>query len=209
MRSGPLQGFSVVELGGIGPAPFCGMLLADLGATVTRVDRAESATGGHTSTTRTDLLNRGKLSIAVDMKQGAGVEVVLRLLTDADALVEGFRPGVVERLGLGPDVCHGRNHRLVYGRMTGWGQEGPLSARAGHDIDYIALSGVLSAIGTPDQPMPPLNLVGDFGGGGMLLALGIVSAMAAARAGAPGQVIDAAMIDGSALLMTSHHGYMA
>jgi alpha-methylacyl-CoA racemase len=185
------------------------MLLADLGAMVTRVDRADTATGAHTSTTRTDLLNRGKRSVAVDMKQDAGVEVVLRLVTDADALVEGFRPGVVERLGLGPDVCLVRNPRLVYGRMTGWGQEGPLSARAGHDIDYIALSGVLGAIGTPDHPVPPLNLVGDFGGGGMLLALGVVSALAATRAGSPGQVIDAAMVDGSALLMTSHHGYMA
>jgi alpha-methylacyl-CoA racemase len=143
------------------------------------------------------------------MKKDAGVEVVLRLVTDADALVAGFRPGVVERLGLGPDVCLVRNPRLVYGRMTGWGQEGPLSARAGHDIDYIALSGVLGAIGTPDHPVPPLNLVGDFGGGGMLLALGVVSALAATRAGSPGQVIDAAMVDGSALLMTSHHGYMA
>jgi alpha-methylacyl-CoA racemase len=185
------------------------MVLADLGAEVTRVDRADSATGGHTSSTRTDLLNRGKRSIALDLKAPAGVDIVLGLVERADALIEGFRPGVAERLGLGPDTCMARRPSLVYGRMTGWGQDGPLSERSGHDIDYIALSGVLGSVGTQAEPIPPLNLVGDFGGGGMLLALGVLAALLAARSGGPGQVIDAAMVDGSALLMTSHHGYMA
>ncbi|MCI0426175.1 MAG: CoA transferase [Actinobacteria bacterium] len=206
---GPLVGVTVVELGGIGPSPFCGMMLADHGADVVRVDRADLAVGAHTSSTRHDMLNRGKRSIAVDVKNGEGVEVVLRLAATADVLIEGFRPGVAERLGLGPDVCHRRNPALVYGRMTGWGQDGPLAPRAGHDIDYIALSGVLGSIGSEDVPTVPLNLVGDFGGGGMLLALGVVSALLGVRMGRPGQVVDAAMVDGSALLMTSHHGYLA
>jgi alpha-methylacyl-CoA racemase len=207
--AGPLAGVEVVELAGLGPAPFCGMVLADLGADVTRVDRVESAVDGLTTATRTDLLNRGKRSIAVDMKVEDGAEVVMRLLDRSDAIIEGFRPGVAERLGLAPDTCLTRNPRLVYGRMTGWGQEGPDAGTAGHDIDYIALSGALGSIGTVDEPVPPINLVGDFGGGGMLLAVGVLSAILAARASGTGQVVDAAMVDGSALLMTSHHGYMA
>lgn len=202
--AGPLEGLGVVELAGLGPAPFCGMVLADLGAEVVRVDRPEKV-----GLADGDLLNRGKLSIAVDLKQPAGAEVVLRLVEQSDALIEGFRPGVTERLGLGPEDCLGVNPNLVYGRMTGWGQDGPLASDAGHDIDYIALSGALSAIGPAADPVPPLNLVGDFGGGGMLLAVGVLAALLAVRGGAPGQVVDAAMVDGSALLMTAHHGYLA
>jgi alpha-methylacyl-CoA racemase len=206
--SGPLAGTMVLELAGLGPAPFCGMVLADLGAEVIVVDRPGGAVvpvgdGDH------DVLHRGKRSIAVDLKTEAGVEVVLRLVDTADALIEGFRPGVVERLGLAPEVCLDRNPGLVYGRMTGWGQSGPMSAMAGHDIDYIALSGVLHSIGPRERPIPPLNLIGDFGGGGMLAAVGILSALLHVKSGGPGQVVDAAMIDGSALLMASHHGYLA
>jgi alpha-methylacyl-CoA racemase len=175
------------------------MLLADLGADVIRIDRRPDGDAHALS----EVLGRGRRSVALDLKNQAGVEVVLRLVERADALVEGYRPGVMERLGLGPDVCLARNERLVYGRMTGWGQEGPLARQAGHDIDYIALSGALGAIGRPDAlPVPPLNLVGDFGGGGMLLAFGIVSAALEARASGRGQVVDAAMVDGSALLLT-------
>jgi alpha-methylacyl-CoA racemase len=185
------------------------MVLADLGADVVRVDRAESAISGHDESTKHDLMGRGKRSIAVDLKNDAGVDVVLRLVEGADALVEGFRPGVAERLGIGPADCLARNPRLTYGRMTGWGQEGPLSARAGHDIDYIALSGALSAIGPRERPTPPLNLVGDFGGGGMLLALGVLAGVIWSRHSGEGQVVDAAMVDGSALLTTAMHGHMA
>ncbi len=206
--SGPLAGTVVVELAGLGPAPFCGMVLADLGAEVIGVERPGGATvplglGAH------DVLDRGKRSIAVDLKSEEGAEVVLRLVETADALIEGFRPGVVERLGVGPDVCLERNSSLVYGRMTGWGQDGPMSGMAGHDIDYIALSGALGSIGPTERPVPPLNLVGDFGGGGMMLAVGLLAAIVHARSGGPGQVVDAAMVDGSALLMASHHGYLA
>jgi alpha-methylacyl-CoA racemase len=206
--SGPLDGTVVLELAGMGPAPFCGMVLADLGAEVIVVDRPEGPVvpvgdGDH------DVLHRGKRSIAVDLKTDAGVEVVLRLVDTADALIEGFRPGVVERLGIGPEVCLERNPGLVYGRMTGWGQSGPMSAMAGHDIDYIALSGVLHSIGPRERPIPPLNLAGDFGGGGMLLTVGVLSALLHVNSGGPGQVVDAAMVDGSALLMASHHGYLA
>jgi alpha-methylacyl-CoA racemase len=207
--AGPLQGLRVVELAGLGPAPFCGMVLADLGAEVIRVDRPDMALGAHSSSTRHDLANRGKQSVAVDLKHEAGVELVLRLAGAAEAFLEGFRPGVTERLGLGPAPCLARNPALVYGRMTGWGQEGPWAGRAGHDIDYIALSGVLHAIGTEDRPIPPLNLVGDYGGGGMLLAVGILAAVLHARVTGSGQVVDAAMVDGSALLATAMHGYMA
>lgn len=206
---GPLGGLTVVELAGLGPTPFAGMVLADLGADVVRVDRADRASGGHDSSTRFDLLNRGKRSIAVDLKRPEGVDVVLRLVDESAVLIEGYRPGVADRMGVGPDVCLARNPRLVYGRMTGWGQDGPLSGRAGHDIDYIGLSGALASIGTVDEPIPPLNLVGDFGGGGMLLVVGVLAASWAVRSGGPGQVVDAAMLDGSALLMTSHHGYLA
>lgn len=207
--SGPLKGLSVVEIAGLGAAPFCGMVLADLGADVVRVDRADTVVAGHTSATRSDVLNRGKRSIGVNLKMEEGGEVVLDLAAAADALIEGFRPGVAERLGIGPADCLARNPALVYGRMTGWGQEGPYTSMAGHDIDYIALSGVLHSIGTESSPIPPLNLVGDFGGGGLLLALGIVSGILVARESGVGQVVDAAMLDGSALLSAGLHGLMA
>jgi len=201
-RQGPLADLRVVELAGIGAAPFGAMLLADLGADVIRIDRPPAGDPHPLS----EVLGRGRPSVALDLKRDEGVEVVLRLVERADALVEGFRPGVTERLGLGPDACLARNERLVYGRMTGWGQDGPLAQQAGHDIDYIALSGALGAIGRRDAlPVPPLNLVGDFGGGGMLLAFGIVSAVVEARSSGRGQVVDAAMVDGSALLLTMAH----
>lgn len=206
--SGPLGDVTVTEIAGIGPAPFCGMVLADLGARVVRVDRIGAASMPIGSIDN-DVLNRGKQSIAVDLKHPDGADVVLRLAAGSDALIEGFRPGVTERLGIGPAQCLARNPRLVYGRMTGWGQEGPMAPMAGHDIDYIALSGALHSIGPAEEPVPPLNLVGDFGGGGMLLALGVLAGIVGARAGGEGQVVDAAMIDGSALLMASHHGFLA
>ena len=203
---GPLEGVRVVELQGIGPGPFCGMMLADMGAEIIRVDRS-SAVGQKASAT--DFLARGRKSIAVDLKNPEGVETVLRLIDGADALIEGFRPGVTERLGLGPDVCLERNPGLVYGRMTGWGQNGSMASAAGHDINYISLSGALHAIGEKDRnPTPPLNLVGDFGGGGMLLAFGIAAALFEKQKSGQGQVIDAAMTDGSALLMNAVFGIM-
>ncbi len=195
---GPLKGIRVIELQGIGPGPFCGMMLADMGAELIRIDRAASA--GRPA--GKDILARGRQSIAVDLKHPDGVETVLRLIEGADVLIEGFRPGVMERLGLGPEVCMARNDRLVYGRMTGWGQYGSMAHAAGHDINYISLSGALHAIGEPGgKPVPPLNLVGDFGGGGMLLAFGITSALVERATSGKGQVVDAAMTDGSALLM--------
>ena len=194
---GPLSGVKIIELAGIGPGPFCGMLLADMGAEVIRVDRA--ATGARRGR---DVLTRGRKSIAVDLKHPEGKEVILKLCEGADALFEGFRPGVTERLGLGPDECMARNPALVYGRMTGWGQEGPMAQAAGHDINYISLAGALHAIGGKGgKPVPPLNLVGDFGGGGMLLAFGLVCAILEARKSGKGQVVDAAMVDGAATLM--------
>ena len=203
---GPLEGVRVVELQGIGPGPFCGMMLADMGAEIIRVDRS-SAVGQKANAT--DFLARGRKSIAVDLKNPEGVETVLRLIDGADALIEGFRPGVTERLGLGPDVCLERNPGLVYGRMTGWGQNGSMASAAGHDINYISLSGALHAIGEKDRnPTPPLNLVGDFGGGGMLLAFGIAAALFEKQKSGQGQVIDAAMTDGSALLMNAVFGIM-
>jgi alpha-methylacyl-CoA racemase len=200
----------VVEIAGIGPGPFAAMMLADMGADVIRVDRKNAVAGGDASKPPRDLLNRGRRSVGADLKQPGGAELVLRLVEQADALIEGFRPGVAERLGIGPGECRERNPRLVYGRMTGWGQDGPMAGAAGHDINYISLAGVLGAIGRAGQaPVPPLNLVGDFGGGGMLLAFGVVCApLEAARSG-HGQVVDAAMIDGSALLMTMFHGMTA
>jgi alpha-methylacyl-CoA racemase len=201
--SGPLEGIRIVELAGLGPAPFAGMMLADAGADVVRIDRFDRATYPPRTEPHVDLLNRGRRSVAVDLKNPEGVEVVLRLASGADGLMEGFRPGVAERLGLGPDVCLARNPRLVYGRMTGWGQDGPMASAAGHDIDYIALAGALEPIGRAgDRPVPPLNLVGDFGGGGMLLAFGMVAAMLSARVTGQGQVVDTAMVDGAAALMT-------
>ncbi len=203
---GPLNGVKVVELQGIGPGPFCGMMLADMGAQIIRVDRAASV--GQPAND-TDILARGRKSIAVDLKNPEGVETVLKLVESADALIEGFRPGVMERLGLGPDVCLGRNSKLVYGRMTGWGQNGSMAHAAGHDINYISLSGALHAIGEKDgNPVPPLNLVGDFGGGGMLLAFGIAAGLFEAQRSGEGQVIDAAMTDGSAVLMNAVFGIM-
>jgi len=204
--TGPLAGLRIVELGGIGPTPFCGMLLGDLGAEVVRIDRP-SAAGRPTPF---PVLHRNSRSIAVDLKHPDGADTVLRLIDTADALIEGFRPGVTERLGLGPDACLARNPRLVYGRMTGWGQDGPLAQEPGHDINYIALSGALHAIAPVDgDPLPPLNLVGDFGGGGMLLALGVVSALLSARISGHGQVVDAAMTDGTAALLAMTYGFMA
>jgi len=193
---GPLTGIKIIELAGIGPGPFCGMMLSDMGAEVIRVDRLGSRARGQ------DVLGRGRQSIAVDLKTDAGREIVLKLCESADAIFEGFRPGVTERLGLGPEECRARNKRLVYGRMTGWGQDGPMAQAAGHDINYIALTGALHAIGPKDgKPVPPLNLVGDFGGGGMLLAYGLVCALLEAARSGEGQVVDAAMVDGAAALM--------
>ena len=206
---GPLSGIRIVEITGIGPGPFCGMMLADMGAEVLRVDRAQSVGAEATGRPSLDLLARGRRSIGVDLKHPQGVETVLRLVERADALFEGFRPGVMERLGLGPDVCLARNPALVYGRMTGWGQDGPLAQAAGHDINYIALAGVLDHIGREGEaPVPPLNLVGDFGGGGMLLAFGMVCALVERQRSGRGQVVDAAMVDGSAALMAIFHGAM-
>jgi alpha-methylacyl-CoA racemase len=201
--SGPLEGIRIIELAGLGPAPFAGMMLSDAGADIIRVDRADRASYPPREEPHVDLMNRGRRSIAVDLKHREGVELVLRLVEVADGLMEGFRPGVSERLGLGPDVCLARNQKLVYGRMTGYGQDGPMAQAAGHDIDYIALSGALEAIGRAgERPVPPLNLVGDFGGGGMLLAYGMVGAILGARTTGKGQVVDAAMVDGAASLMT-------
>lgn len=208
---GPLAHLTVIELAGIGPGPFACMLLADMGARVIRIDRPPTpARSDLDALMRNDsVVDRGRQSLALDMKDPRAVEAVLRLVAQADLLVEGYRPGVAERLGLGPAVCHARNPRLVYGRMTGWGQTGPLAQTAGHDINYVALSGALHAIGTGPQPLPPLNLVGDYGGGGMLLALGLLAAHAQVQAGGQGQVVDAAMTDGAALLMAAIYGMKA
>lgn len=196
---GPLQGIKIIELAGIGPGPFCGMMLADMGADIIRVDRTGPAGLGAIPK---DVLNRGRRSIAVNLRSPAGSELVLKLCEKADALFEGFRPGVAERMGVGPDDCMKRNPKLVYGRMTGWGQDGPMAKAAGHDINYISLSGALHAIGRKGEtPVPPLNLVGDFGGGGMLLAFGIACGLVEAQKSGKGQVVDAAMVDGSATLM--------
>ena len=197
----------MIEFVGFGPCPFTAMMLADMGADVLRVDRAQSVRPSRAGRPSPDLMNRGRRSLGVDLKHADGVETVLRLVGQADGLIEGFRPGVTERLGLGPDVCLARNPRLVYGRMTGWGQDGPYAKVAGHDINYIALSGTLAAIGRQGQrPTPPLNLVGDFGGGGMLMAFGMVCALVERQASGQGQVVDAAMVDGAALLATMFHG---
>ncbi len=207
---GPLAGVKIVEMAGIGPAPMCAMLLADLGATVLRVDRQQPSELGLPAQTRFSVMNRSRHAIAVDLKKPDGVELVLRLAGAADALIEGFRPGVMERLGLGPEPCLGRNPRLVYGRMTGWGQEGPLAQAAGHDLNYIALAGVLQSIGRAGAPpTPPLNLVGDFGGGAMYLALGVTCGIIEAQRSGKGQVVDAAMVDGAASLATMFFGMRA
>jgi alpha-methylacyl-CoA racemase len=207
---GPLIGYKIIEMAGIGPAPMCAMLLADMGADVLLIDRMSDSGLGVPVRAKYDLLRRGRPSVALDLKHPEAIETVLRVAQQADALIEGFRPGVMERLGLGPDVCLARNPRLVYGRMTGWGQEGPLAHASGHDINYIALAGVLHAIGRQgERPVPPLNLVGDFGGGALYLALGVVAALLEREKSGQGQVIDAAMVDGAASLMTLMYGLRA
>ena len=199
---GPLTGVKIIEVAGSGPAPFAAMMLSDMGADVIRVDRAAQVSGGDPATPPADIFNRGRRSLALDLKSPSGVELLLELVEQADALIEGFRPGVAERLGIGPDACLARNPRLVYGRMTGGGQDGQYAAEAGHDITYAAVAGALAHIGRAGQPpTPPLNLIADFGGGGMLLALGVVSAVLSAQRTGEGQVVDAAMVDGVALLM--------
>lgn len=209
-RKGPLAGLRVLEFAGIGPAPFCAMLLADMGAEVVRLDRLEPSGLGIPKPARFELMNRGRRSVAIDLKNPEGVALALDLVGKADALIEGFRPGTMERLGLGPEACLARNAKLVYGRLTGWGQEGPLAHSAGHDMNYIALAGMLAGIGREGAPpTPPLNLVGDFGGGGMLLAFGLVCALLEAQRSGQGQVVDAAMVDGAALLGTMFFGLRA
>jgi len=204
---GPLNGVKIIEVGGIGPGPFCGMMLSDMGAEIIRVERKG---GLSLSDPKYDLLTRNRKSISINLRDQQGVETLLKMIEQVDALQEGFRPGVMEKLGIGPDDCLKRNPRLVYGRMTGWGQEGPLARAAGHDINYIALSGALHSIGRKDQcPVPPLNLVGDFGGGGMLLAFGMVCALLETQKSGQGQVVDAAMTDGSAALMAMIYGLKA
>ena len=204
---GPLAGIKVVELAGIGPGPMCAMLLADLGATVLRIDRKQPSGLGYKRPLKYDLTLRGRRSIALDLKDPGAVALVLRLISDADALIEGFRPGVTERLGLGPDACFERNPKLVYGRMTGWGQTGPLAMAAGHDINYIAITGILNAIGRQGQaPSVPINIIGDMAGGSMYLALGMLAAIIEARNSGKGQVVDAAIVDGAASLATSLFG---
>jgi len=205
-RAGPLRGFTVLEFAGLGGAPFAGMLLADLGADVIRIDRPPAASAHDPA----DVLNRGKRSICLDLKAPGAIELVLRLLPRADGLIESYRPGVMERLGLGPEACLKAAPRLVYGRLSGWGQDGPLARAAGHDIDYLALAGALAHIGTPESgPLPPLSLVADYAGGGMLLALGLQAAWLERGKSGRGQVVDAAMLDGAALLMASVYARQA
>ena len=207
---GVLSGYRIVEFAGIGPAPMGAMLLSDMGAEVLRIDRVEESHLGIPMERRYDLLCRGRRSVAIDLKHRDGREAVLKLIARSHGLIEGFRPGVMERLGLGPEVCLARNPRLVYGRVTGWGQDGPLAQAAGHDINYIALTGVLHGIGGRDGlPVPPLNLVGDFGGGGVYLALGLVAGLLEAQTSGKGQVIDASMVDGAASQMTFVYGLRA
>ncbi|MBD0736700.1 CaiB/BaiF CoA transferase family protein [Streptomyces sp. CBMA29] len=207
--TGPLAGVRVIELLGLGPGPFCGMLLADLGAEVIRVERPAEE-GGPAPRGAADVLGRGRRSVALDLKRPDAAAEVMDLVADADVLIEGFRPGVTERLGIGPEPCLARNPGLVYGRMTGWGQDGPYAATAGHDVNYIAVSGALGAMGPADGPPPlPLNLLGDFGGGGMLLAVGVLSALLHARDTGQGQVVDAAIVDGTATLSSLLYGLLA
>ncbi len=207
--SGPLAGTRVIELAGIGPGPYCAMLLADLGADVIRIDRPATEAARDNPNNRFAVLQRSRRSIAVDLKQPEAVDLVLDMTARSHALIEGFRPGVTERLGLGPDICLAANPALVYGRMTGWGQDGPMSHTAGHDINYIALTGALNAIGGPERPVPPLNLVGDFGGGGVFLAFGVCAALVHALRTGEGQVVDTAMTEGAASLMAATYGGFA
>ena len=207
---GPLQGVKVIELAGIGPGPFCAMMLSDMGAEVIRVERAGAVSPGDPDDPPKDVLARGRRSIGVDLKNPDGVETVMKLVEQADVIMEGFRPGVTDRLGIGPDDCLARNPKIVYGRMTGWGQEGPYAMAAGHDINYIALAGALAPIGRNGEgPLPPLNLFGDFGGGGMYLAFGLVCGVLEARQSGKGQVVDTAMVDGAASLMNMFWGMKA
>jgi alpha-methylacyl-CoA racemase len=199
---GPLQGVKIIEVAGIGPGPFAAMLLSDMGADVVRVDRASNAMGGDPANPPADVLGRGRRSVALDLKSPEGIAILMDMVEQADVLIEGYRPGVAERLGFGPEACAARNPKLVFGRMTGWGQEGPYAPTAGHDINYIALAGVLAHLGRDGgKPTPPINLVGDFGGGAMFLAFGVVCALLEAQRSGQGQVVDAAMVDGSAVLM--------
>jgi alpha-methylacyl-CoA racemase len=209
--SGPLVGTKVIEISGVGPGPFCAMMLADMGAEVVRVDRASWAAGGpDPGGVPMGVLTRGRRSIAIDLKQPRGIEVFLDMVEQADALIEPFRPGVAERLGFGPDSCRDRNPRLVYGRVTGWGQDGPLAARAGHDLNYIATAGLLSQVGRRGEPPPTLlPLVGDFAGGGMFLAFGIACGLLEATRSGQGQVIDAAVVDGAGVLLSMYYGFLA
>lgn len=207
---GPLAGLRIIEMAGIGPAPFAAMLFADMGAEVIRIDRKAPPGKDAFDTLKSyGFLNRGRRSLALDLKKPEAVAALLKLVESADALIEGFRPGVMERLGLGPEVCLARKPSLVYGRITGWGQSGPLAHTAGHDIDYIALTGALHAIGKKEQPMPPLNVVGDFGGGAMFLAFGVLAALHEAAKSGKGQVVDAAMTDGAALLTAMQYSFKA
>ena len=200
---GALHGVRIIELAGIGPAPFAAMMLADMGAEVIRVDRAQAVRGPAPDTPYFDTMQRGRRNVALDLKHPDAVDTLLSLVERADALIEGFRPGVIERLGIGPDVCLGRNPKLVIGRMTGWGQDGPLATTAGHDINYISLAGALAHFARAgERPVPPMNMVGDFGGGGMMLAFGVVCALLEAQRSGQGQVVDAAMVDGTATLMS-------
>jgi alpha-methylacyl-CoA racemase len=201
--AGPLSGYRIIEIAGIGPGPFAAMMLADMGAEVIRVERAQAVRGPAPDKPYFDVMQRGRRNVAIDLKHADGVETLLTLVESADAIIEGFRPGVMERLGVGPDVCLARNPKLVFGRMTGWGQEGPYALAAGHDINYISLAGALAHFGRAGEgPTPPLNMVGDFGGGGMFLAFGVVCALLEAQRSGAGQVVDAAMVDGSAVLMS-------
>ena len=205
---GPLAGYKIIEIAGIGPGPFAAMMLSDMGAEVVRVERVQAVRDATSSNANWDVMQRGRKNIAIDLKQPDGVEALLQLVERADALIEGFRPGVMERLGVGPDICLARNKKLVFGRMTGWGQDGPYANSAGHDINYIALAGALAHFGRAGEaPVPPLNMVGDFGGGGMLLAYGVVCALLEAQRSGAGQVVDAAMVDGSAILMSMFWGF--
>ena len=208
--SGPLNGFKIIEFAGLGPAPFAGMMLSDMGAEILRIDKMSSKSAENSGNGNFDILSRGRQTLTIDLKKPDGALLALKIIEKADALIEGFRPGVMEKLGLGPEKCLKKNPKLVYGRMTGWGQEGPLSKFAGHDINYLSLTGALHSIGRKgSNPTPPLNLVGDFGGGGMFLAFGIVCALIEASKSDKGQVVDAAMVDGVASLMAMVHGLLS